>query len=189
MEAKNRMLTNYPSEYIEEVTLSDGEVVTIRPIVPEDARGLQTTFTKLSPQTIYLRFLEFFKELSDKQAYHFANVDYLTHVALVATIQEYEEEQLIGVARYALIVPQNHEDVEAAIVVRDDFQNRGLGTILMERLVRYARDHGVKTFTATVHTSNSRIRYFIQRSGLSNKRIMIEPGVWEIQIFLEGTGE
>lgn len=178
---------SYPSECEEEITLSTGEQVTIRPILPEDAQKLQASFRKLSPQTIFLRFLETFKELSDKQAYHFANLDYLTHMALVALINESGEEQLIGVARYAFIKDQPGY-AESAIVVRDDFQSKGLGTILMERLARYAKNHGVEAFVATVHTSNSRIRHFIQRSNLPNNKVMVEPGVWEIKIFLEAEG-
>lgn len=181
------MPVSYPSECEEKISLASGEEVTIRPILPDDAQKLQATFRKLSPQTIFLRFLETFKELSDKQAYHFANLDYLTHMALVALIHEAGEEQLIGVARYA-IIENRPGNAEAAIVVRDDFQNKGLGTILMERLALYAKEHGVQAFVATVHTSNSRIRYFIQRSNLPNQKIMVEPGVWEIKIILEAEG-
>jgi acetyltransferase len=184
--ANNTVL--YPSEYVESITLSTGEGVVIRPILPEDAERLQTTFRRLSPETIFLRFLETFKELSDKQAFHFANVDYKTHMALVALIREADVEQIIGVARYALI-QDRPESAEAAIVVRDDYQSKGLGSLLMESLVFYARNKGVRSFIATVHTSNARIRYFIQRSGLAHKRVMVEPGVWEIRIYLEEEGE
>jgi GNAT superfamily N-acetyltransferase len=155
--------------------------------LPEDAQRLQASFRKLSPQTIFLRFLETFKELSDKQAYHFANLDYQTHMALVALIHEAGAQQIIGVARYAILKDQPGY-VEAAIVVRDDFQNLGLGTILMDRLAHYAITQRMKAFVATVHTSNARIRHFIQRSGLPNQKSMVEPGVWEIKIFLEAEG-
>ncbi len=181
---QGKIPTEYPSECEEQVTLATGEPVAIRPILPEDAHGLQASFRKLSPQTIFLRFLETFKELSDKQAYHFASLDYQSHMALVALINESGEEQIIGVARYAIIKDQPGF-AETAIVVRDDYQSKGLGTILVERLAHYARKHGIKAFVATVHTSNSRIRYFIQRSNLPNKKVMVEPGVWEIKILLE----
>ncbi len=179
--------TGYPSEYIGEITLKDGEIITVRPILPEDAPRLQSAFVRLSPQTVYMRFLEAFKELSDKQAHNFANVDYVNQMALVGSIRENEEEHLVAVARYVRISPDDMESAEAAIVVRDDFQNRGLGTRILIRLVEYARDHGVKVLVATVHSSNSRIRHFIQSSGYPVKRTMIEPGVWEFRIFLEAT--
>ena len=71
----------YPSEYIEEIQLRDGTRVTLRPIRPEDAPLLQEAFTRLSPQTIYMRFLEIFRHLSDEQARFFADVDYHSKMA------------------------------------------------------------------------------------------------------------
>lgn len=178
----------YPHEFVEFITLASGRAVCIRPILPEDAPRLQATFQKLTPQTIYLRFLETFKYLSDKQANHFANVDYTSHMALVAVIQEDDDEQIIGVARYAWLKEQPGI-AESAIVVRDDYQGQGLGTILMKRLVNFARTHGVKSFIATVHTSNARIRHFIQKSGVANKKIMLEPGVWEFLVYIDEDAE
>lgn len=173
----------YPVECIETVTLREGSEVLIRPIRPDDAPRLQAGFVRLSPQTIYLRFLESFKALSDKQAYAFANVDYQTRMALVASVPENGDEALIGVARYATVNGEP-ETAEAAIVVGDEFQKRGLGTILLLRLVDYARSQGVKTFLATVHSSNSLIMRFIKKSEFPFERKMLEPGVWEVRIHI-----
>jgi acetyltransferase len=175
----------YPSEYIEEIQLRDGTRVTLRPIRPEDASLLQEAFTRLSPQTIYMRFLEIFRHLSDEQARAFANVDYHSKMALVGEIQEDDRACLVVVARYAMIDPQEPGVAEAAIVVRDDFQNRGLGTIAMARLLKYAQAHGVKEFLGTIHVSNARIMHFIRRSNFPFTKTMIEPGVWEIRVHLD----
>jgi len=158
--------------------------VTIRPIRPDDAPRLQEAFDRLSPESIYLRFLEPYKELSDRQAQRFANLDYRTQMALVASIPEHGEEHLIGVARYAMVGEEHPGVAESAIVVVDSFQNRGLGTLLLSRLVRYALAHGVRHFLATVHQTNAPIVRFIQRSRLDFDRRMLEPGVWEISIHL-----
>jgi len=171
----------------------------------QEASSLVIAASRLTIATLFLAPLVWFKNRQELTrlgrnqvllallsgfflALHFANLDYKTHMALVALIREGDEEQIIGVARYALIQDRS-ESAEAAIVVRDDYQSKGLGSLLMGRLVQYARDQGVKSFIATVHTSNARIRYFIQRSGLANKRVMVEPGVWEIRIYLEEEGE
>ena len=175
---------NYPHEYIEEVTLRDGSQVLLRPIRPDDAARLQHGFSHLSAQSIYLRFLETAKELTDEQAKAYATVDYQSRMAMVGCIQEDGIEHFVVSARYAAIGPQEPGVVEAAIVVRDDYQSRGLGTIIMDRLARYAARHGVATILATVHVSNSRIVKFIQRSGLAFDRKMLEPGIWEIRIHL-----
>jgi acetyltransferase len=181
------MATFSPLDHTGEVvTLKDGSQVTIRPILPEDAPRLQEGFTRLSPQTIYYRFLETAREMSNEQARALANVDYCKRMALVGAIQEDGHERLVAVARYAMIEDATEPGLaEAGIVVRDDYQQRGLGKIAMNRLVRYAREHGVQAFLATTLTSNARILHFIERSGLTYQRKMIEPGVWEIRIQLK----
>ena len=176
--------TIYPTEYIEEIELKDGTKILLRPIRPDDAPRLQKGFTMLSPQTIYMRFLEAAKGLSDKQAHQLAEVDYQYRMALVGTIMAAGEEQIVAVARYDILKERDPGLAEAAIVVRDDHQNRGLGKIAMQRLVRYAREHGVRAFIATVHTSNSLVMRFIQHSGLPFEKHMLEPGIWEINIHL-----
>ena len=179
------IIENYPFEAIEKTELKDGSKVTIRPIRPEDAPLLQAGFSRLSPESIYLRFLETFNALTDKQAREFSTVDYHQRMALVAEIIEDGQKSLIGVARYAMVEPGV---AESAIVVIDEYQSRGLGTILLDRLVKYARTQGVQAFLATVHFTNARIMRFIKRSGLPTEKKMLEPGVWEIRVSIEARG-
>jgi acetyltransferase len=179
---------NYPHEWLEQVELRNGTQVLLRPIRPDDAPRLQAGFRRLSPRSIYLRFLEAYKELPEKQARRFAELDYRTQMALVAEIQEAGQPQLIGVARYALVNVNDPLVAESAIVVVDEYQRHGLGAILMDRLVRYARNQGVDYFLATVHHTNAQIIHFIEHSGLATSRQMIEPGVWEVRVSLKSDG-
>lgn len=176
---------NYPQDWIHTDTLNDGTSVVIRPIVPEDAPRLQASFARLSAQSIYLRFLESFKQLPDSMAKSFANLDYQQRMAFVAEIEEEGHLNLIGVARYAMVGENEPGLAEAAIVVVDEYQGRCLGTLLLKRLLAYSRAHGVNAFLATIHTTNAPILRMIKRSGLPVKRRMLEPGVWEVRIFLE----
>lgn len=174
----------YPLEYVETVTLRDGLQVILRPILPEDAPRLQEGFDRLSQRSVYLRFLESFRHLPDELAENFARLDYANRMAFVAEIREHSEPHIIGVARYALIGQAAPGMAESAIVVVDEFQGRGLGTLLLDRLVKYARTHGVDAFTATVHMTNAQILRFIKKSNLQTEKKMLEPGVWEIHIYL-----
>ncbi|HLF25631.1 MAG TPA: GNAT family N-acetyltransferase [Anaerolineae bacterium] len=174
------MSNAYPPET---VTLRDGTAVRLRAIQPDDAPRLQALHARLSTESIFLRFLDQRTALPDRDAQQLANVDYRTRMAIVAALAE-EPEQLIGVARYAAIDSAQLDTAEAAIVVQDDYQERGLGTILVDRLVGYARGQGVHAFLATVHYSNAEIMRFIQRSGLTAQK-KLEAGVWEIKINLD----
>ena len=172
----------------EAVTLRDGTTVTIRPIRPDDARGLQALFDRLSPESISLRFLGHPKELPYEQARQLANVDYRTRMALVATRQHGSEEHIIAVARYAADPAGQPDLAEAAIVVEDEYQKRGLGTLLLTRLVAYAQAHGIRAFRAMVHQDNIQIMRFVRHSGLPAERAL-EAGVWEVLVKLEPEAE
>ena len=177
---KSRMYT----DGAEAVTLRDGTMVTIRPIRPDDAPRLQAFFARLSPESIYSRFLGFRNELPREQAECLANVDCQTQMALVATRKQYCEEDVIADARYIVIPAGEPSLAEAAIVVEDRYQNRGLGTLLLKRLTACARMHGIHTFLAAVHHSNAWVMRLIRRSGLPTES-RVEAGTREIRVKLE----
>ena len=172
----------------ETVTLRDGTSVLIRKIRPDDAPRLQAAFARMSPESVYLRFLDQRRALSDREAQRLAGVDNQTHVALVAVIAENGEEHIIGVARYALVGPSEPDTAEAAVTVIDEYQKRGLGTILVQRLVGMAQAQGVRAFLANVHYSNSEILRFIDRSGLPMKR-KLQSSIWEIKLMLDAQAQ
>lgn len=153
-----------------DVTLRDGTPLVVRAIRPDDAPRLQALHSRLSEQSLFLRFLSFQRTLPDGDALRFASVDFEKNMALVATQQTPDGEQVVGVARYASIGDDNSDFAEAAIVVDDAFQGLGLGTLLLERLIVYARAHGIRAFTASIHSSNTQIMRFIKRSGLPVRR-------------------
>jgi acetyltransferase len=169
---------------IERVSLRDGTLVSIRSIRPDDAPRLQALFKRLSPASIYLRFLGYRKGLSDAEARSLAEVDYHNRMAFVACVEQGPEELIIGVARYALVEGVVPCSAEAAVVVEDEYQGRGLGTILLKKLVIYARENGVRSFWATVHRNNAQILRFIKRSGLPVERKALKEGAWDIRVRL-----
>ena len=180
---------SYPEKYVEPLTLRDGRTVLLRPILPEDAALLQEGFSRLSTESVYMRFLETANALSDEQARRMAAVDYHDQMAFVGEIEEQGHKRLVVSARYSVIPDHTPRAAEVAIVVRDDYQSNGIGKAVMDRLIRYAAEHGVKMFTGTMHTSNQRILNFIARSGLPFERKMIEPGVWDYKILLSSNNE
>jgi acetyltransferase len=150
----------------EEVTLSDGSHIIIRPIQPEDADALQTTFGLLSAQSIYFRFMSHKKELTDKEAERFANVDYHTQMAFVAVGEKEGEPLILGVSRYALLDPALPDLAESAVVVGDEFQHRGVGKVLLWRLVQYARTQGIRYLRGVILLENQRMVELVKKGGL-----------------------
>jgi len=166
------------------VTLRDGDTVTIRPVRPDDAPRLQALFARLSPDTVFLRFLKHAKSLSDKDATHLASVDYQTQMALAATSKRCGEDCIIAVARYALIPSGEPGRADLAIVVQDQYQTLGLGTILLQRLAAYARMHGIRAFVANVYSGNTRVLQLLQHSDLPVKVMSRDQETVDVQIEL-----
>ncbi len=164
----------------EQYDLPDGPA-TIRAIRPEDAPRLQAFVQRLSPESVYYRFLVSVKELSDAEAAQLANVDYRQRMALVATLPEGDGERVIGVARYAAR-PEAPDRAEVAIVVEDRYQRRGLGRYLVIQLATYARRHGIRVLTATLNANNTPIKQFIKRIGLPTRVVAVEGGELDVEV-------
>lgn len=169
----------------EVIALKDGTLVTIRPIQPEDAVILKSGFLRLSQESIYYRFMSDKRHLSDEEAHRFASVDYQTRMAFIATALEDEEEYLAGVARYEVLLPTRPDTAEAAIVVSDSFQRRGLGRMLMKQLLDYAYKQGISYLRAEIMIDNHRILKLIESGGLPYEK-RYNDGTWEILVDIRG---
>ena len=131
------------------VSLRDGARILIRPIEPADRDQLAAEFERLSPESRYRRFFGPVKELSARDLDHLTQVDHHDHEALVAL--EEGTGRGVGVARY---VRTRADEAEPAVVVADDWQGRGVGRRLLERLSQRAREEGIARFRASVLAQN-----------------------------------
>src|SRR5262249_39900725 len=129
-----------PRSYVTEELLRDGGSVCIRAIRPDDQARLLALFEGLSSRSGYFRFFLAKRRLTDEELRAFTDLDFVRHVALVATLREHEEESIIGVGRY--IGLQEHGQpvprAEVAFEVAETHQGRGIGTLLLEHLARLA---------------------------------------------------
>lgn len=165
----------------ETVTLRDSTQVTIRPIRPDDAPRLQALHSRLSPETVRLRFLSVRPTLPPDEARQLATVDYKARMAFVATHEDAGEDVVVAVARYNAVQPERSGEAEAAIVVEDRYQGLGLGTLLLERLLAYARLHAIRAFVGEISAENERAMRFVRRSGLPTEK-RLQAGAWEIKV-------
>lgn len=84
-------------------------------------------------------------------------------------------------ARYAVVEDDQPGVAEAAVVVADAYQRRGLGTVLIRRLMSYARSHGITTWVAEINAENARMLRFIKRAGFPTTK-RLESGSWQLWI-------
>ena len=171
----------YPAELERELTLRDGVVVRLRPIRPDDAPGLQALHARLSAGTAYQRFFAIVKRLPPDWARLLATVDYHRRLALVVEAPVMGDPELIAVGRYdALDEP---DTVEVAFVVQDSWQNRGLGTLLFDAILRAAAARSFRRFRASVLSDNWRMLDLITRFTRLESR-KAEGGVTELAFAL-----
>jgi GNAT superfamily N-acetyltransferase len=151
----------YAVELERKVTLRNGSVVSIRPILPDDASRLQEFHARLSRDTAYQRFFAIVKRLPPDWARVLATVDYRRRLALIVEAQAGSGPELIAVGRYDAL--DESDTVEVAFVVQDSWQNRGLGTILFEEILRAAATRSYRRFRAFVLADNRRMLDLITR--------------------------
>jgi acetyltransferase len=148
----------------ESTVLRDGSRLTLRAIRPDDAPRLQAGMARLSPETIFRRFMAPLRGLTEAEAQHLACVDYDRRMALVATREPEGYDEIVGVARYD--ATNTADSAEVAIVVADAYQGRGLGVLLIKRLAAYARAHSISRFSAVLLQGNESALRLITAAGL-----------------------
>jgi GNAT superfamily N-acetyltransferase len=173
------------STYWRQEKLQDGSAIAIRAIRPDDRERLLRHFNSLSEESRYFRFFGLKRKLSDADLDHFTRLDFVNHVGLAAVVVDSGEERFIGVGRYIVREAERHR-AEVAFAVLDDYQGRGVGTLLLEHLAAIAREQGISEFAAEVMGANTKMLEVFENSGfpVSESR---EPGVVHVEFPIEAT--
>jgi RimJ/RimL family protein N-acetyltransferase len=143
--------------------LRNGKQVEIRALRPDDEAALIAAVRRASPQAIYRRFFGPRRDFSEQEIAYFVNVDFVSHVALVAVVEEGGRPAIVGGARYIVVQPGQ---AEVAFVVIDAYQGQGLGTLLMRHLAALARAAGLRQLVAEVLPDNASMLKVFEKSGL-----------------------
>ncbi|HLU58418.1 MAG TPA: GNAT family N-acetyltransferase [Pseudonocardia sp.] len=175
----------YPRHWEADVVASDGGIVHLRPITPDDADALVRFHQSLSERTRYLRYFGPYPRIPPRDLERFTHVDHRTRVALICMLGD----DIIAVGRYEGLNPTPDgrvESAEVAFVVRDDHQGRGLGSILLEHLAAAARENGLRRFEAEVLVENHRMVRVFRDAGYQVKREFAE-GVLHLEFDIDPT--
>ena len=144
------------------VTLRDGSRVRIRQWHRSDTDLLLRGFDRLSPESRYRRFLSGIRELTGPALRYLTELDHHDHEAMIAVDERTGEA--VGLARYVRD-PRRPAVAELALTVIDDWQGRGVGTLLLNVLCARAREGGITHFTALMLATNRTMRDLLEQLG------------------------
>ena len=154
----------YPANLVGVHRLADGTQLTIRPIRPEDAKIEQEFVRRMSEESKYFRFMQAILELTPQMLVRFTQIDYDREMALIAVQEQPDGSEVqVAVARYT--VDPDWTSCEFALTVADEWQGRGVGYYLMERLMEVARERGLEVIHGEVLAANSHMLGLMQRLG------------------------
>ena len=138
--------------YSADERLRDGSTIEIRALRPGDRDDMLTAIGRTSAQSLQRRFFVPKRGFSENEISFFLNIDFNSHVALVAQIEEDGRPVIAGGGRYIVVKPG---EAELAFVVVDAYQGKGIATALMRHLVAIAREAGLKQLTADILPENA----------------------------------
>jgi len=166
-----RNLHAYPIE--EEVTavLKDQRPVLLRPAMPSDANEIRDLFHRMSEEDVYTRFFRHVRRLSGEDVQRLCNVNFENEVAFVAVTGPREDPRVVAHACYFIDPSTNL--AETAFMVNPQWQGRGLGAALQQRMAEHARKRGVRGFVAEILSTNA---HMIRLAKSGSAQVSVEPG-------------
>ncbi len=155
----------------------------MRPVKISDDTIVKDFFYSLSDKSIYQRFLTVRRQLSREELQkRFVVIDYTREMVILAVKRYLGQEVITGIAQYCIL--ENSLSAEVSIVVRDDFQGKGIGFELLSYLVTVAEKQGLHHFVADILPDNTAVFRLIEKLGLKFDRKW-DSGLIHIVIYLK----
>ena len=153
--AERLAIRPYPKA-LEEHIVFQGRVVLLRPIRPEDEPQYRDFFDKLDQEDIYSRFFALIRGLEHSELARYTQIDFDREMAFIATCKHQKGyAETLGVVR-SVSDPDNRQ-AELAIVIRSDLKGKGLGTILLDKMICYCRSQGIEELMGETLRYNTRM--------------------------------
>ncbi len=160
----------YPVRYISGWTMKDGTNVTIRPMRPEDEPLMVKFHEALSERSVYMRYFHAAKlgqRVAHERLTRMCFLDYDRAIALLAdrVVPESGQHEILAVGRMTKLHGTNAAEI--ALLVRDQYQRRGLGSELLSRLIQIARDERLESLHADMLQENIEMQSLVRNLGFS----------------------
>src|SRR5208282_1960040 len=157
----------YPIQYVGSMTLEDGEELTVRPIRPEDEPAIVKFHEKLSERTVTKRYFQpmnLRQRTAHERLTHICFIDYDRQMALIAETRNGKgAPEIVGVSRMSKQHGTN--SAYTAVIIRDDYQGKGLGTDLFRRALEVARDEGLKRVHCNMLAEDQEMQHICKKLG------------------------
>jgi acetyltransferase len=174
----------YPNE-LEETVEWQGQPLLLRPIRPEDAPAHTAFFAALTPEDVRLRMFVRMRELQPAQLARFTQIDYDREMAFIATRKGADgQDETLGVAR--AVADADNQQAEFAVTVRSDLKGKGLGRMLMQKLIRYCRARGTAELVGDALDENKGVLGMATKLGFKHHR---DPGEGTVRMVLPLQGD
>ena len=169
----------YPEELETLRTTRSSLEVLLRPVRITDEPLLKDFFYSLSDQSMFRRFMSVRKDMPHERLQEFVVIDYTREIVILASIRRGTVEEIVGVGQYG--IDEATHTAEVAVVVKDEYHNRGIGTELLSYLTLLAKRHGLLGFTAEVLVENKPMLHLFETMGFDLDKHATE-GVYELSM-------
>lgn len=178
----------YPEELREWVTLENGMRVEIRPIRGEDAPLITGFHAQLSEESIRFRYFHHKADLTKRDLSMLAQINYDRQMAFIAEhVRDDGSKEMLGVVR-VWNDPDNIR-TEFSIIIRDDLHGQGLGSVLMNKMIRYCKGVGTLEMVGKIMVDNHPMRALMKHLGFTSRYNMEEQVVDAVLRLNEPTSE
>ena len=169
----------YPRHLETYRTARDGTTLKMRPVNINDETLIKELFYALSDQSFQRRFMSARLDMPHERRQDFVIIDYTRELVILAVIENEGKELLAGIGQ--MIKDERGHTAEVAFAVRDDLQNRGIGSELLDYLILQAKREGLLGFTAEVLVENRPMLHVFEKMfpGIEKR---IEDGVYELML-------
>jgi RimJ/RimL family protein N-acetyltransferase len=169
----------YPEDLETYRTARTGLNMTLRPVKISDESLLKEFFYSLSDKSIYRRFISTRRDMHHERLQKYTVIDYTREMIILATVERDRMEVVVGICQYGM--EEAAHAAEVGIVVRDDYQNKGVGTELLSYVTYLAKRSGLLGFTAEVLMDNQPMLHLFEKQGFVIEK-RLEGGVYELKM-------
>ncbi|MHC4060363.1 MAG: GNAT family N-acetyltransferase [Planctomycetota bacterium] len=143
--------------------MNDGTQLFFRPVKPTDEPALSEMLYSLSEESVRKRYMAHTMTFPHKDVQQLTNIDYRQDISIVGTVPGVSGDQIVAIAQYFL--DPKTQSAEVAFIVQDEWQQKGMGTFLLDYITQIARQRGLRRFYAKVLPSNKPMLAIFHNSG------------------------